>query len=218
MRTRTIKLTALFLCLAFAFASCAVDPNTGQRTLSKAGQGAVIGAAGGAILGVIIGGDRKGAIIGAGIGALAGAVVGNYMDQQEAELRQATAGTAVEVSRKGEQIQLTMPDTVTFATGSADLSPQARTTLAEVADVINKYEKSYVDIIGHTDDVGTAANNQRLSEQRAASVAQYFMNQGLRSERIRSEGRGETLPIASNATPEGRSQNRRVEIIITPLT
>ena len=204
--------------LAMALAACeTVDPYTGERKVSKTAIGAGVGAAGGAIIGAIAG-DRKSALIGAGIGALAGGSVGYYMDQQEAKLRRQLQGSGVSVTRQGDTIILNMPGNITFATDSANISSDFYGVLGSVALVINEFKQTYVDIIGHTDSTGSAAYNQQLSEHRAQSVSRYLQSQGVLSSRLLVRGMGKTAPIASNDTAEGRRQNRRVEIMLTPLT
>jgi outer membrane protein OmpA-like peptidoglycan-associated protein len=157
-------------------------------------------------------------LIGAGIGALAGGGVGLYMDNQEAKLRERLRGSGVSVTRVGEDIILNMPSNVTFATDSADLKPQFFETLNSVAIVLNEFNRTLVDVTGHTDSTGSAAHNQRLSERRAGTVAEYLVSQGNNPQRFQVLGMGQNEPIASNATAEGRAQNRRVEIRIVPLT
>lgn len=193
------------------------DPYTGEKQVSKTAAGAGIGAVGGAVVGGIAGG-RKGALIGAGVGALAGTAVGYYMDQQEAKLREQLRGTGVSVTRSGDRIILNMPGNVTFATASSDISADFYPVLNSVAIVLNEYEKTYVDVIGHTDSRGSDDYNQGLSERRAASVAAYLESQKVLPQRLVVVGRGESEPIASNDTPEGRALNRRVEITLTPVT
>ncbi len=195
-----------------------IDPYTREEKVSKTTTGAAIGAVGGAVAGALIGGNRKGALIGAGVGALAGGAIGNYMDREEAKLRAQLEGTGVSVTRVGDQVILNMPGNVTFATNSADISPNFHSVLNSVALVINEFKQTYVDIVGHTDSSGAADFNQRLSEQRAVSVGGYLQSQGVLPQRIVTRGMGETQPIASNSTPQGRSQNRRVEIVLTPVT
>jgi outer membrane protein OmpA-like peptidoglycan-associated protein len=199
--------------------ACVTDPVTGEQRISKAGIGALGGAVGGYLLGDIVGGrrDRTEKIVGAGIGAVAGAAIGNYMDRQERELRERTAGTDVEVVRRGDDLILSMPSGITFATDSAAVQPQFRPTLDKVADVLGRYNQTYVDVYGHTDSTGSAAYNQTLSERRAESVADYLVSRGVRQERLATRGFGLTQPIASNDTPEGRAENRRVEIKIVPV-
>lgn len=193
------------------------DPYTGEKKVSKTAAGAGIGAVGGAVVGAIAGG-RKGALIGAGVGALAGGGVGYYMDQQEAKLRQQLRGTGVSVTRVGDSIILNMPGNVTFASNSSDVSSTFYPVLDSVAIVLNEYEKTYVDVIGYTDSSGSEQYNQTLSEKRAASVARYLESHKVLPQRIVITGRGESNPVASNDTSEGRAMNRRVEITLTPVT
>jgi outer membrane protein OmpA-like peptidoglycan-associated protein len=205
---------------ALPLAACTTNPETGKKSISKTAIGGIGGAVGGYLLGDLIGGkrDRTEKILGAGIGAVAGAGVGYYMDQQEKKLRQQTAGTGVEVTRDGDQLVLDMPSEVTFATGSANLDPAFRATLDKVASTLTQYEKTYVDVLGHTDSVGTDAFNQTLSEQRAGTVADYLSLKGVQRARLATKGYGESQPRASNTTEEGRAANRRVEIRLVPVT
>ncbi len=199
--------------------ACVTDPVTGEQRISKAGIGAIGGALGGYLLGDIVGGrrDRTEKIVGAGIGAVAGAAIGNYMDRQEREIRERTAGTDVEVIRRGDDLILSMPSGITFATDSATVQSQFRPTLDKVADVLDRYNQTYVDVYGHTDSTGSDAYNQTLSERRAVAVADYLVSRGVEAARLETLGYGETQPIASNDTVEGRAQNRRVEIKIVPI-
>jgi outer membrane protein OmpA-like peptidoglycan-associated protein len=211
---------ALSTAIALALAGCqTTDPYTGEQKTSNTAKGAGIGAVGGAIAGAIIGGGkRKGVLIGAGLGALSGAAVGNYMDKQEAQLRARLQGTGVSVTRVGDSVILNMPGNITFATDSSNISADFYAVLDSVALVINEFEKTYVDIIGHTDSTGAEDYNQRLSEARASSVARYLESQQVLPQRIMTQGMGESAPIASNDTAEGRALNRRVEIRLTPIT
>jgi outer membrane protein OmpA-like peptidoglycan-associated protein len=213
------RLLAMVLVLTLAATACTTNPYTGEKQASKTGIGAGVGAAGGAIIGAIAGGGkRKNVLIGAGIGALAGGGVGYYMDKQDNELRAQLQNTGVSVTRSGDNIILNMPGNITFATGSSDINADFFPVLNSVALVVNKYEKTYIDIIGHTDNVGGAEMNQRLSEARANSVARYLESQKVLPARIVTSGMGMNNPVADNSTPEGRAQNRRVEIVLTPLT
>jgi outer membrane protein OmpA-like peptidoglycan-associated protein len=219
-RMQRLLLTAVAATLV---AGCqTVDPYTGETKTASATKGAAIGAGAGALLGILTGDDskerRKRALIGAGVGALAGGAVGNYMDQQEAELRQQLEGTGVSVTRVGDEILLNMPGNVTFETNSADLKPQFFGVLDSVALVAQKYDQTVVEVSGHTDSTGSAQYNQTLSEQRAATVATYLNNRGIDRQRILAYGRGLTQPIADNSTAAGRAMNRRVEIRLSPIT
>lgn len=202
-----------------ATAACTTDPNTGQRTISKAAIGGIGGALGGYLLGDLVGGkrDRTEKILGAGIGAVAGAGIGAYMDAQERKLREETAGSGVDVIRDGDNLLLRMPSGITFAYDDAAVQPQFQPTLNEVASVLAQYPKTYIDVYGHTDSDGADAYNQTLSERRAASVASYLTARGVQSARIATRGYGETQPIASNASEAGKAANRRVEIKIVPV-
>ncbi|MEO0637091.1 MAG: OmpA family protein [Pseudomonadota bacterium] len=211
---------------ALVLAGCTTtDPLTGQQKVNNTTRGAVIGTAGGAVAGAVIsnalGGSaadgRRAALIGAGIGLLAGGSIGNYMDRQEAILRQRLEGTGVSVVRRGNEIILIMPSNITFASGQSSLNPAFFNTLNGVAIVLQEYPKTLVDVIGHTDSDGDDAFNLNLSQQRATSVGNYLATQGVDSRRLLITGRGETQPIATNATAEGKAQNRRVEIRIVPL-
>jgi outer membrane protein OmpA-like peptidoglycan-associated protein len=198
------------------------NPYSGQQQTSRTTIGAGIGALAGAAIGMLTGGDarqhRKNALIGAGVGALAGGATGNYMDRQQAKLRDQLQGTGVQVVRKGDDITLVMPGNITFQTNSADLKPDFYQVLNSVAVVVKEYNKTILEVAGHTDNTGSAQYNQSLSERRASSVARYLESQGVTSQRIITVGAGETHPIASNDTPDGRQANRRVELTLEPVT
>jgi outer membrane protein OmpA-like peptidoglycan-associated protein len=209
--------------LSMGLSGCmTTDAYTGERKVNDTTKGAGIGAAVGAVAGLLTGGNaaahRKNALIGAGIGALAGGAVGNYMDRQESKLRSQLAGSGVSVTRMGDNITLNMPGNITFASDSAELNPNFYRVLNSVNIVLKEYEKTVVEVAGHTDSTGAADYNQKLSERRANSVAQYLEGQGLRSDRVITVGAGETHPVATNDTAEGRQSNRRVELTLTPLT
>ena len=197
------------------------DPYTGEKKTSSATFGALIGAGTGAAIGMISGHDAKQrkqrALVGAGVGALAGGAVGNYMDRQENELRALMRDSGVTVTRKGEDIVLNMPGNITFRTGSADLNAQFFKVLDGVAQVAKKYDKTLIEIAGHTDNVGGADFNRQLSQRRAGAVAQYLMSKGVTEPRIMTAAGGEEHPIASNSTEQGRAANRRVEVTLAPL-
>jgi len=215
---------AAFVSFAVVLSACesnpfqTSNPYTGEQEVNKTTKGAGIGAAAGLLTGVLIGGDRKKLLLTTGLGALAGGGVGYYMDQQDAKLRAQLRGTGVSVTRVGDQIILNMPGNVTFATNSSDISADFYDVLNSVVLVLNEFDKTYVDVIGHTDSTGSLELNQRLSEQRASSVARYLKSQKVLPERILTRGMGPGSPVASNDTREGRALNRRVEIILTPIT
>ncbi len=210
--------TVLLLSSLLLSACTTVNPYTREEKTSNVVKGAGIGALSGAVIGVIAGDNRKSALIGAGIGALTGGGIGYYMDVQEAKLRQELEATGVSVTRSGNSIILNMPGNITFDTASSNISADFYRVLGSVAKVINEYEKTYVDIYGHTDSVGKASYNMTLSQQRAGSVSRYLQTRQVLPQRIITQGLGEDHPIASNNTASGRSQNRRVEIRLTPLT
>lgn len=194
-----------------------VDPVTSERTPNRTGSGAIIGAIGGAALGTLAGGDdRRNALIGAGIGALAGAGIGHYMDQQEQNLRQRLAGTGVGVTRVSQsQILLNFPADLTFDFNRDSVKSQFVPTLQNVAGVLSQYPQTTVDVYGHADSVGTDSYNQDLSERRAMNVASVLMAGGVIRQRVVATGFGESRPIASNSTDDGRARNRRVEVYIS---
>jgi outer membrane protein OmpA-like peptidoglycan-associated protein len=210
---------AVMLLASLVLGACqTTNPYTGQQQTSNTAKGAGIGAATGAVIGALAGGSRKSALIGAGIGAIAGGGVGKYMDNEEAKLRQQLQGTGVSVTRNGDNLILNMPGNVTFATNQSDVQANFYPVLNSVALVLKEYEKTMIDVVGHTDSTGSLQYNMQLSQARAASVGAYLQNQGVQAVRIATQGAGPQYPIASNDTPEGRAQNRRVEIILRPLT
>jgi outer membrane protein OmpA-like peptidoglycan-associated protein len=198
------------------------DAYTGEEKTSKATRGALIGAAAGAVVGLVSGDDaverRKRALIGAGVGALAGGSIGYYMDQQEAKLRAELEGTGVSVTRIGDNITLNMPGNVTFATDSSDLSPDFFEVLDSVGKVLTEFDQTVVEVAGHTDSTGSEEYNQGLSERRASSVSRYLQARGIIEQRLISLGMGELRPVADNAAASGRQANRRVEITMVPVT
>jgi outer membrane protein OmpA-like peptidoglycan-associated protein len=216
--TGRLVIIAMMATAALAAGCETLNPYTDEPETSRTAKGAGIGAAAGAVAGVVIGGSRKATIIGAGVGALVGAAVGNYMDREAEVLRQKLRASGVSVTRAGNQIVLNMPGHVTFATDSSDISSSFYEVLDSVAIVLNEYDQTYVDVIGHTDSTGSEEYNQALSVRRARSVADYLMSRQVIPERLVVTGMGQTRPIAPNDTTEGRALNRRVEIVLTPLT
>jgi outer membrane protein OmpA-like peptidoglycan-associated protein len=216
--------TALIAVLAAGLAAgCqTTDPYTGETKTTSATYGALIGAGAGAVVGMISGKDAKQrkqrALIGAGVGALAGGAVGAYMDKQEDELRKVMRDSGVTVTRKGDDIVLNMPGNITFRTDSAELNAQFYKVLDGVALVAKKYDKTIIEVAGHTDSVGEAAYNRQLSQRRASAVAQYLGSRGVSEQRLMTAAGGEEHPVASNATEQGRAANRRVEVTLSPLT
>jgi outer membrane protein OmpA-like peptidoglycan-associated protein len=204
-----------------ALAGCAaMEDFASNPEKEKTRKGTGYGAAAGAVVGLLSAGNNpfKSAMIGAAAGALVGGSVGYYMDKQEAKLRQQMAGTGVDVVRNGDNITLDIPGGVTFAFNSADLNAQFYPVLDKVAATLAEFDKTVIEVAGHTDSVGSAEYNQQLSERRANSVAAYLGSRGVSKARVVTVGAGEDHPVASNETDEGRAQNRRVEITIVPVT
>lgn len=202
--------------------ACTTDPYTGEQKASNTAVGAGAGGLLGAAAGALVGKTTKAKtgtsmLVGAGLGALAGAGVGAYMDNQEAKLRQRLEGTGVSVTRVGDNIVLNMPSNITFATDRAEVNPGFYGTLNSVALVLQEFDKTRVQVDGHTDSDGPDDYNDELSERRATAVARYFTAQQLNPQRFSVEGLGESQPIASNNSASGKAQNRRVEIQIVPL-
>jgi outer membrane protein OmpA-like peptidoglycan-associated protein len=207
--------------IAFSLMACStINPYTGEKKTSHAVKGTTIGAAAGAVLGLVAGKDAKSrrqyALIGAGVGAATGAGVGVYMDVQEAKLRQELEATGVSVIRDGDNIILSMPGNITFPSDSSSINEGAREILNSVSKVLKEYKKTNIAIAGYTDSTGNAAYNQLLSEKRAQTVANILMDFGVDRKRVFSQGFGIQNPIASNDTAEGRAQNRRVELALVP--
>lgn len=218
--TRMLKPIVAAAVTAYVLAACTtVNPYTREQQTSKAVKGAGIGAAVGAVAGLLTKGDKlENALIGAGVGALAGGGVGYYMDVQEAKLRQQLEGTGVSVTRIGDNITLNMPANITFAVDQAELNAGFYDVLSSVALVLDEFDQTVIEVAGHTDSTGSEEYNQRLSERRAASVAAFLRTRGILPDRIIEVGMGELRPIASNDTEAGRQQNRRVELTLVPLT
>jgi outer membrane protein OmpA-like peptidoglycan-associated protein len=204
--------------LALAVAGCTIDPYTGEKKTSNTAKGAGLGALAGAAIGAATAGKDKNKAIkqGALAGAAVGAGAGYYMDTQEARLRQQLEATGVRVERIGDTIKLVMPGNITFDTSSSSLKPSFTDVLNSVVEVVKEFDKTLLQINGYTDSTGSFEYNQNLSEQRAESVARFFLNSGVAASRVRTAGMGPRDPIASNDTAAGRSQNRRVELSLIP--
>lgn len=205
--------TAAAIVAVGMLAGCAQDGTINQNVAA----GAALGTLTGAVIGAIAG-DRKGALIGAGVGAVAGGAIGAYLDEQQKELERNLEGTGATVTNTGEELLVNLPSSITFDVDRADIKPEFRESLSKVASTLVQYESSIVDVIGHTDSTGSDAYNEALSERRAGSVAGFLTTRGVIEERVIAFGEGETQPVASNDTADGRAQNRRVELRITPLT
>lgn len=190
-----------------------VAPNNNQKTRS----GALIGGLVGAATGAAVSDNRAtGALLGGAIGALGGAAIGNALDRQAEELRQSIQNDDIQITNTGDRLIVTMPQDILFAVDSAAVQPGLRADLGRVAQSLQNYPDTTVQVVGHTDNTGSASHNQGLSERRANSVANVLIDNGVAPGRVRTFGRGEDQPVASNLTPEGRAQNRRVEIVILP--
>ncbi len=197
----------LMLCMSMLLLGCSAS-----NTVKGGGIGAAAGGLLGAVIGKQAGNTAVGAIIGAAVGGTAGALIGHYMDKQAEEMQRDIADAKVE--RVGEGIKITFNSGILFKTNSADLQPQARTNIEKLSAILKKYADTNILIEGHTDNTGTEQYNQALSDRRAESVAQYTQNQGVERGRFTVRGYGESQPVASNETVEGRQMNRRVEIAI----
>lgn len=202
----------------FALAACTPDPNAypnDPNARTKAG------AISGAILGGIIGGQGKGdntaqTIGGAIIGGVVGGAIGNSLDKQAAELRSSVSNPNISITNNGNELVVSMPEGILFAIDSATLNSTLQNDLRAVAANLQRYPNSTIQVLGHTDNTGTAAYNFDLSQRRAQAVANVLVGSGVSSGRIQAIGRGEANPIASNLSEAGRAQNRRVEIHIFP--
>jgi outer membrane protein OmpA-like peptidoglycan-associated protein len=212
MKTSKLKITALGLVAAFGVSAIMPACNSLTKTQKGAGIGAVAGGAIGALIGKKAGNTAVGAIIGGAIGGTAGAYIGRNMDKQAKEIEQTVPGA--EVIPAGEGIIVKFDSGLLFEFGKASLSAEAKQNINNLASSLNKYPNTNIMVIGHTDNVGSDPFNMNLSRDRAASVKSYAMVQGVNPGRLKTEGKGETEPIASNDTDAGRAQNRRVEIVI----
>lgn len=229
--TTAIRNITLALAGAAVLSACATtggsytysDPNGNQtQQQNKTGRNAAIGAGLGVLAGLLSGDSaterRQHAMIGAGIGALGGAAIGNYQDRQERALRERTANTGIEVDRQGDNITLSLPDGITFDFNKTTLKPQFYGALNGVASTLSEYNQTMIEVVGHTDSIGTDVVNDRISKERADAVANYLRGQGVQSARIETLGAGKRYPVADNNTDAGRAANRRVEIRVIPFT
>lgn len=211
----------LVVCLILTLSACTTfDPYSGEKKASSTTKGATMGAIAGAVLGAATSSKKdreKGILTGALAGGAIGGGIGNYMDRQEAKLRQELQGSGVQVRREGDDLFLIMPGNITFQSGNYDIRNEFYSVLDSVAKVLAEFNKTVIKVGGHTDSTGSAQLNQRLSEQRAESVKIYLTNQGVSGGRVHANGYGYRYPVASNSTPQGRQQNRRVELHLEPI-
>ena len=205
----TFKIIAILSTSLFSMTACTDSPN-------KLKQGAIIGATAGAISGFLTDDDSNGTIKRAIAGAALGAAIGNELDKQEEELRKDLKGSGALIINTGEQLIVTLPEAITFDIDSSKVRRSLRKSLVRLSKSLNKYSNTYVEIIGHTDNIGKKNYNQKLSTRRAESVSSILAQNGVSRSRIKAYGRGELEPIKSNKSSKGRASNRRVEIIITP--
>ena len=210
------------LAASVALAGCAADGS--RRPFTNLESGALIGAVGGAVIGAAAyrKNRTKGAIVGAVGGGIAGGAVGAYMDAQKRDLEKNLAqeiqsGQARVEKLPNDAVRITMTNQTAFETNSSEIKPGFRSTMDKLADVVVRYGKTTLTIVGHTDNVGADTYNQALSERRALSVAQYFESKRVDPGRLATSGKGETQPLASNGSEGGRQANRRVEIYVEPV-
>lgn len=208
--TRIPRLTMAATLIALA--GCTYDTGAPNRPAN----GALIGGLTGAALGNAIGDDSKSTIIGGIAGAAIGGAIGQNMAAQERALNQQLSGSGARITNTGTSLRVILPEEVTFATGSAEVNPGFRPALRDVAQSLRANPNSTVQVVGHTDNVGTAAFNRQLSLDRASAVARILVAEGVNGARITYAGRGLSEPITTNTTAQGRAMNRRVEIVITP--
>ncbi len=215
-----MKRTLVFMASALALGACATDPVTGESIWGNTGRGAAIGAIVGGIGGVFAGGnDGRNAAVGAAVGAIAGAGIGRYMDGQEEDMRRKVASSGIGIQRIGDRIELVMPSDVTFAQGSSQLDPAFMPVLDKVAESLNLYPKTTIDIIGHASTEGEAQANLNLSYARAQAVGTYLQGRGVLGQRMATGGLGESQPlVVPDNTEAQRKQNRRVQVVLRPVT
>lgn len=210
---KSTKIVVILMAILISTSAC--TNSRGEIHYKKTG--ALIGAAIGAGAGQLIGLNSETTLLGGAIGLIAGTGIAAYMDEQEGELEEATDETDVCVQKVKNNIILVMPDNITFDTDSAVIKPAFSQTLKQVAAVINRYEKTVIEVSGFTDNVGDDMYNKALSQRRAESVVNFLSKNGIAKERLYAKGYGEKMPLVSNETPEGRAMNRRVELKIKPV-
>ncbi len=215
MKIKYLLITASLTAFIAGCATSPDDPNA--KAKQKAAIGAAIGTAAGLLTGDSATERRQHAMVGAAIGAGVGAGVGHYQDKQEAALRKQLQGTGVDVVREGNNITLDMPSGITFGFNSSDVNAQFYPVLDKVSATLSEYNQTTVNVVGHTDSIGSEAANQALSERRARSVSGYLQSHGVATQRLVVSGRGETQPVDTNDTEAGRANNRRVEITLVPI-
>lgn len=208
---KKLIVSALVIATLSGCASLQNEDGSTKKMATYGGGAAVAGALAGALLG-----KGKGAAIGAAVAGTAGAAYGHYVDNQEAELRKSMSGTGVQVERDGDQLKLVMPGSITFATGKADIQPSFYQILAQLSTNFRSFQDNNLIVTGHTDTTGNSDANLGLSNRRADAVAQYLRANGIQASRINAIGMGSSMPVATNATADGRAQNRRIEISLVP--
>lgn len=214
-----MKRTLVLMASALALTACATDPITGESIYGNTGRGAAIGAIVGGLGGVFAGGnDGRNAAVGAAVGALAGAGIGRYMDGQEEDMRRKVASSGIGIQRIGDRIELVMPSDVTFSKGSANLDASFMPTLDKVAESLNLYPKTTIDIIGHASTEGAEQANLDLSYRRAEAVRVYLQGKGVIGQRMATGGLGESQPlVVPDDTESKRAVNRRVQVVLRPV-
>ena len=219
-----ISVLSLITVFALGVVGCASDEYGNRRPMTRTETGALIGAASGAIVGGLASKNNrsKHMLFGAVGGGLTGAAVGSYMDNQkrdfEKQLASEVAAGAIQVEKDAQHnLRVTMTAQTAFDFNASDIKPGFEPSLDKISEILNRYGKTHLTIVGHTDNVGSDAYNQRLSEQRALAVQNYFSNKNVIPQRLEAVSRGEQQPRATNATEDGRRLNRRVEILIEPL-
>lgn len=207
--------------LAFGLSACATDEYGNRKPMTEAQKGAIIGVLGGAAVGAAVKKENrgKGALIGAIGGGIAGGAVGHYMDTQRRDFERVLAPErdrgAIQIDKLGEKsLRVTMTAQSAFAVDSTEIKGTFHSTLDKISTIVNKYGKTTIAIVGHTDSTGSDAHNQTLSEGRAGAVQQYMLGKNVAPQRLSAYGRGESEPRASNNNEEGRALNRRVELFI----